>query len=340
MSAPLPAPESPSPNEPLRLNEPLRPVTLSPVIPLRGPPFGSFLICVATFLVTAAFLGGLSGAEATAFWTLPEARLWHLFLAAQPVLWLASFLAVASDFRDPERSVLPRRTPYRAGALACFALTLFAAALPIVIQLLTHTSLLPPEAAQATRMPGFLWKMPTLSAVGTAAATVHAFGILCVQARLYELVTLPGSTTSDARVREYQRLREQLRRFLGYAAAIIGIATLSTGSLRNLILGEMPGARFSAALVMAYGAFFSALLALMFLPAARSLTAVGESLAEELLQASLGERRRWSDWMTERQAIRAYLGLEDNALKVLQDSIAVLAPIVGSLSALAFSAKG
>ena len=102
----------------------------------------------------------------------------------------------------------------------------------------------------------------------------------------------------------------------------------------------MPGTRFSAALVMAYGAFFSALLALVFLPAARTLTTVGEALADQLLEESLGTRKRWGEWMGERQAIRAWLGLEDNAMKVLQDSIAMLAPLVGSLSALVFTTRG
>ncbi len=330
MSTPASAPAPTPPPQP----GPALTVAPRPVAAPRGSPFLPFVVCAVTFFASAALLGGVSGPEATAFWTLPEARLWHLFVSLQPALWLSSFLVVWPDFRDARRTVLPQETRHRVGAALCFTLALAAAALPLTVQELTGTSLLPRESELATRMSGFFTKMTLMGVVGTVAAAVHAFGILCIHARLFELAHAPPTPDLEDEVREYQRLRSQLRRFLGYSAAIIGLATLSTGALRNLILDEVPGTRFSPALVMAYGTFFSALLALIFVPAHRTLTAVGDGLAERLLHASLGTRERWSEWKDEHQAIRAHLGLEDSALKTLQDSIAVLAPLVGSLSAL------
>jgi hypothetical protein len=42
----------------------------------------------------------------------------------------------------------------------------------------------------------------------------------------------------------------------------------------------------------------------------------------------------WKEWFDELQAVRAWLGLRDSALQELQQGLAVLAPLLASLSTL------
>lgn len=314
---------------------------------LLRSPLALFILSLLTFLA-AGFLLGLGALEhSRAFWGSKDARLWHLLLALQPSLWLCSVAVAWRELSSFKLSLRPRRgSRHRLGLTVCTVLVLFMAAIPMLLPLYSGKSLLPENAAALTGMPHFDLKVFIVSGLGTLVATLHALGILCVYARLidWRRGEAPASAEGRARrlkrdTRRYQQLRSQMRLFLGSAALIIGMAMLSTGALRNLLNHGPAGSTevYPASLAMSYGLHFTALLAAIYLPAQRTLSAMGGRLADQLLSQSLGQRTRWKEWVDEQRAVRAHLGLEDNALAILKDGISVLAPLVASLSSLMFA---
>jgi hypothetical protein len=119
-------------------------------------------------------------------------------------------------------------------------------------------------------------------------------------------------------VPRYLRLRAQLRLFLGLAALNFGMSMLSLGISRNLLNEAFPSRPelFPAAPLVAYGVYFTGLIASGYVPMRKTLMDVGEALAEQLVRQSLGEHAPWKARFEERQA----------AFQELPQGIAVLAP--------------
>lgn len=140
----------------------------------------------------------------------------------------------------------------------------------------------------------------------------------------------------------YQQLRSQLERFLGFAAADIGLSILTFGALSSM-LGE-PAAGEPEFLpegsLMLFGVYFTWLLAIIYLPIRKRLNDVGNALAEEVLQQSVVKRATWKQWLDERQALRTWMGLQGSALQDLQQGLFVLAPLLAGISSLAFGVSG
>lgn len=321
-----------------------RPETVRSLL-LRSP-LALFILGLLTFLSSGVLLGIGSQQEYRVFWGSQGTRLWHLLLALQPALWLCSIAVVWREICSFKLSLWPgRKSRHRLGLALCTVLVLFTASLPMLIPLYIGRPLLPENSAALSGMPYFDIKIFIVSGLGTLAATLHSLGILCVHARLidWQRRSMPASAEGLARrlkrdTRRYQQLRSQMRLFLGSAALIVGLAMLSTGSLRNLLnRASAPHEVFPVSLAMAYGLHFTALLAAIYLPAQSTLNSIGGKLAEQLLAQSLGQRTRWKEWVDEQRAIRAHLGLEDNALALVKDGISVLAPLVASLSSLLFA---
>jgi hypothetical protein len=106
--------------------------------------------------------------------------------------------------------------------------------------------------------------------VGTFPSTSFA-GILLVQARLSTLGRETLTTVAKKAgqiVLELLWLRRTLQQFLASFALVISGAVLAAGALRVALLadGESP-ARFPVVAILTYGGFFTALTALIFIPA-------------------------------------------------------------------------
>ncbi len=129
---------------------------------------------------------------------------------------------------------------------------------------------------------------------------------------------------------EYLRRRDDLRRFLDTAAAIIAAATLSTGGLRAAVLAKVHDADFPPEYVLYYGAFFSLLLALAYAPALLACRAAGRQLADELLPLPVTEPKSWADWYADRGALEALMELDAATSKGMRTGLALAAPLLGS----------
>jgi hypothetical protein len=169
-------------------------------------------------------------------------------------------------------------------------------------------------------------KLLGLTAIGFVVTLLAIIGMWLVEAASERL---PYARRLDA-LPEYLRLRGDLQRFLGSAAAIIGAATLSTGALRGAVLANVQGASFPPEYVLYYGAYFSVLLALAYAPAYLTCRDVGRQLVNTLLPLPSDGPDSWADWYANRKALEGLMELEVATSRGVQTGLAIAAPFVGS----------
>jgi hypothetical protein len=329
----------------------------SPAQPRRGATLGQLLFrsplayCVFGFLALVTSLLGVSlpGRPGESFWHSPRASLLHVLLAFLPVLYAVALVAFFEDFRSHRRLFGAGTSAERRAAVLCAALGGLLGMLPPLALFGTPLAVegAPLALDALTQMPGLRVKLSLAAILGTAASAPQLFNLFGAYVQLIGLlpelegrVGHPGSLDED--VLRYQGLQARLRHALGFAAAILGAALLVTGAFGNLLNEARPSGPplLPASFVLAYGFYFSGLLALTYLPAQRTLTAVGEVLADRLVRKSLGEHTSWKARSEEHHAVRAYLGLRGPGLKELQDGIAVLTPLVAGLSSMLLGRAG
>jgi tellurite resistance protein TehA-like permease len=179
-----------------------------------------------------------------------------------------------------------------------------------------------------------VWILTGAAVLGVGIPAI--FGICIVQDRVRR--HLPGALdTSDIRLAV--NARAQIRRFLGLAGATIGLAVLASGALQRATVPRFVGAdEFSSTSVLLYGAFFTAILTVVYLPAHLSLRRLCADLRETWYPISAMPRPdddAFSGWLDGRKRIDTVTQFETTALQQLQAAIFVLTPllsgIVGSL---------
>ena len=99
----------------------------------------------------------------------------------------------------------------------------------------------------------------------------------------------PNNAELEDEVLRYQRLRAQLKRCLGFAGACISVMLLSVGAFHNLLNQAVPSQPdvFSATGAMGFGVYFTGFLALVYLPAAKTLSEAGDVPAADPREVTL-----------------------------------------------------
>ena len=123
----------------------------------------------------------------------------------------------------------------------------------------------------------------------------------------------------------------KLSRFLTVAGGVIGLTILATGALRNTLISieVLPKETFPPEMVLAYGAYFTIILALVYLPAYNALRSVGLQICEALLPFPALEADAFGKWYSARKNFESFLQLEVTAWQNAQTSLAIFAPLLG-----------
>jgi hypothetical protein len=135
-------------------------------------------------------------------------------------------------------------------------------------------------------------------------------------------------------------LRTDVEWLLGFLGAVIGLAVLASAELQHVIrayykfLGFDKKTEFSAEGVILYGLVLSLLVALIYLPTFGTLQRTGTRIrdsveglpepADPMLEARLAKRK----------ALDELLSLQISASASFRVSIAILSPLLGSLTSL------
>jgi hypothetical protein len=298
---------------------------------------GSLVFVTELLVVVETGLRGL------AYLHSGRAQFWHMILALAPTLWLISLFIVFSDF-ERSRLVWPRTRSGRLALLLCLVPLVLLIALPLAAQHLIQWQEPHMSTVLLSLDPHFVPKSVGTNLLGLLVATLHASTLVGIHLQL--LVHLPryqhlgaplGWKSLDEEVLWYQRQQAQLRRCLRLSSVSLGVSILSVSAFRDIVNAALPSSAepFPTAPVLSYGLYYTGLIACIYLPAHNTLKQVGSALAERLVWQALGAHPTWKQRLEEQQAIRNHLGLQGSALQELQQGLAVLAPLLASISSLA-----
>jgi hypothetical protein len=276
-----------------------------------------------------------SGHPGDAFLRSPEAQVWLFLVAAQFAFWFS-----ALPFQWHERCVIKDEFRLRfTGEIRgkhLLALLMFLAPAVLIARSLPVTPLAHHRA-----------KVMLVNLVAVLAAVVAVEGIWYVGAALggagWSEGTAPDGATRDrARVKSYLSLREGLQRFITFLGAMISLGTLAKGASRHAYIAARGSpVDFPPEYVLLHGAYFTGLLALVYIPTYTRLVAVGGDILDSVfpLTAPDVELRRLAEWQSNRKSLEELLQLRSGALDNLRASVAILAPLASGTASVLLGDK-
>jgi hypothetical protein len=129
-------------------------------------------------------------------------------------------------------------------------------------------------------------------------------------------------------------LRGWLSWYTTILGTAIGLLVLTTGALRNAIVNAHGGqdGRFAPEGVLLYGAFFSVLLASIYIPAYLALTDAGQRMRDRCFPLSRRweNAEAWAAWYRQRKDFEEFLGLRLGTVASLRGVVGVLTPLASS----------
>ena len=200
-------------------------------------------------------------------------------------------------------------------------------------------------------------KIGILGLIGATVAMYGVLGIWAVYRRLKQMFDDGGLGLKD--VPRYLVLQAKLRLLLLIVGSLLGLTILTVGAERNavtawaepscpsttplqtFVLGPAHcDAHFPAEYMLIYGFFFTVLLAFAYFPAQLALLSVGRRIRDsvaslaDLTPVNLVGRR------AEREALDELLDLKTGTASSFRAALAVLTPLIGSLTGLLFGTGG
>lgn len=170
-------------------------------------------------------------------------------------------------------------------------------------------------------------RMGAVSALILAPALVAVLAMWLAAAKAE---CLPSAGAAPLAVlTDYREQRRTMQGFLWFVGAVIGGTVLATGAMRKSMLAAQYAtpAHYPSELVLAYGAFFTLILGLCYLPAYIVMQGAGE----RLLQGFLKETTDVAAWNKERKRLTKLLGLDAGVAQSLKDVGAILSPLGAGL---------
>ena len=290
--------------------------------PWRGlaPPLMTILAGVGFAAGVLVMVVGYGGGPSKDFIGKQETIAWIITVAFQVAFWAVASVALWSDVLKLRRTAGRREwLVLGLGVLAVFAII----GLPLFFTQPLKNPLLyaRPRLLALQVVAGLLVLLPGLLAIWLLAL---AF------ARDDPLRDKPAAPPGLERVRAFLDQRAALLRSGSLLGATIGLATLASGALRNALIAADRDS-FSATMVLAYGAFFTALLALVYVPAYQCMQSAGRRLLEAAAPEELPDSPTYGTYKTTRAAFEDVLQVKVGPADSFRIATAVLAPLVSGV---------
>jgi hypothetical protein len=276
---------------------------------------GGFLAGVGLLL-----LGGFQTDRSEAFVRSSEFAVWATTIGVQTGFWAVVAGPLWADLATVWRTA-------RVGRPEMMAL---AAVLVLILVVF-------PLFSAAAKIPWPLWgqqlKTRALTIIGGLLVGVPALcGVALVQQRVRPREMEP---IDDADVRAALEARAQMLRFLSVAGAVIGLAVLAAGALRKATVPTfVRETDFPQEAVLLYGAFFTALLLLVYVPAHLALKRLGLRIRDHYFPLSGmpdPDADSFRGWLDKRTTLETLLQLNVTPTQQLQASLFILAPLLSAV---------
>lgn len=175
-----------------------------------------------------------------------------------------------------------------------------------------------------------VWILTGTAAIGVGVPAI--FGICIVQDQVRRHT--PGALdTSDIHLAV--DARAQTKRFLGLAGAAIGLAVLASGALQRAVVPQfVQEAAFPPSSVLLYGAFFTTILTVVYLPAHLSLRRLCADLRERwypITKMPSPADDAFGQWLDGRRRIDALTQFDQTVAQHLQAAIFVFTPLLSGI---------
>ena len=220
-------------------------------------------------------------------------------------------------------------------ALVASALYVTLVALPLFVETLFRGFRIP-------RVPLNGWfpvRVGMLSGLGAFAATAGIVGVYLIDATArMELLAPDQQSVSPAapsdeqqQVELYLWLRAGLQRILWILAVIIAVVVIMTGQLRHALATWYHEPAYPEQLLWIYGAYFTGLIALAYVPTYLALIQYGRWIRDRCcgllpLRGDEGQRQE-----VQRRAFDTLLNLNTSVIDTTKTVLAVIAPLGGTL---------
>jgi hypothetical protein len=281
------------------------------------------VVAIVTFLGTMAVLvlvrRPTSPQSLQTIASQPASAAWCFVVAAQVAMWAALLMPLVAMVRHYALRARDQVIPTLILAVVLLAaFTLFMA---------THQHAIPDNA----NFPVDLHKekVKILTPIGFGVALLCMVGMRFA-GRVAEKITA-SNAISLADADEFIIVSQDLDWLLSISGLVIGAATLATGLLRQALRALNASPELLPAIgVFTYGAFGSALIAAVYLPAYANLVANGQRLVTALLPTSHENVGEWLRRADERLKLEIVLGINKTWWESLKGRVAIIAPLVAS----------
>ena len=172
-------------------------------------------------------------------------------------------------------------------------------------------------------------KIRLVSALGYLAASLGLIVVLLVQAALR--ATSEGSESTDEELELYFQLRSHLHQSGLMLGVIVALATLTTGTLRDLQLSIKGTATYPTEYILIWGAYSMIVIALVYVPVYSSLLAFGRKIRDTRLPLPRLDSGSWSQIYSTRNELADYMQLSVMSGQSFQVSIAITAPLIAGI---------
>ena len=257
------------------------------------------------------------GEQGQEFISAPQFKVWLFFIIALMAFVAVTVAPVLKSLRRLQEHFVSSRREIILSSLALALLCAFPSLFPAPFE---------------ERLAYHRIRMGLLLGAGVIVALMAVGGIWLVRAALRDLAS--SAEPGEKHIQTFLRLREQLQFFLSVLGILVGGLTLATGALRNTLVATTPDLKgFPPELVLVYGAYFTALVALIYAPTYIALVATGRKLVDDLWPMPPPRSDAWDDWYDRRKDLEELLQLQQGAVKNFQAGFAILAPLAGSIIA-------
>lgn len=305
-----------------RLEDVVRRSPLLTAVVLGG---GGFLLGLLILFIDHPFV-----TTPTSYSHSGQFALWAFLIALQTGFWAAALQPLSAIVRELRAHFRAHRTEVVATAAAFAALVV---AFVVGASVARHID---------NPLPNFHVKIVLLNLLGASVALVGVIGITLVHAALADRFPQKG-TFDEHDVEKLLGLQAHLRRLLALDGVIIGAAVLSSGALRNALLAynqDNPTFSFPEEYVLIYGAFFSALLALVYTPAHLRHRDVARRLRDSFAPLPSPHDPSWSASYDKRSKLEELFELQLTTTASFRTGVAILTPLSGAALSLLFGTGG
>jgi hypothetical protein len=267
-----------------------------------------------------------SGHHGDVFLQAPEALVWVFLIAAQFAFWFSA-LPFQWRWRCDIKAKFPPHSTMEIRGKHLLAIIMFLVPAALIAQFLP-----------VPKLTYYKEKVVLVNLVAVIAAVVAVEGIWYVGAALADprwgqRTAADEATRDKDRVRDHLSLRESLQRFITFLGEMISLATLAKGASRHAFVatGGLP-AKFPPEYVLLHGAYFTGLLALVYVPTYTRLMAAGGALLDSVFPVTAPdvELRNLAQWQLNRKSLEELLQLRSSAVDNLRASVIILAPLASS----------